>query len=76
MAASSRPRPSLVTKLEPTLTTMRLASRKTVDVKGWLMVFNVTEVQKIPMDESIREVVLQQNADRYRPVLVLEFAAL
>jgi len=66
----------LVTKLEPTLTTMRRASRKTVDVKGWLMVFNVTEVQKIPMDESIREVVLQQNADRYRPVLVLEFAAL
>jgi hypothetical protein len=47
-----------------------------VDVKGWLMVFNVTKVQKIPMDESIREVVLQQNADRYRPVLVLEFAAL
>jgi len=65
-----------VTKLEPTLTTMRLASRKTVDVKGWLMVFNVTEVQKIPMDESIREVVLKQNADRCRPVLVLEFAAL
>jgi hypothetical protein len=28
MAASSKPRPSLVTKLEPTLTTMRLALNK------------------------------------------------
>ena len=76
MAASSRPRPSLVTKLEPTLTTMRRASRKIVDVKGWLMVFNVTQVQKIQVAESIRGAVPQQNADRYRPVLALEFAAL
>jgi hypothetical protein len=30
MACSSNPRPSLVTKLEPTLTTMRRASRKIV----------------------------------------------
>jgi hypothetical protein len=40
------------------------------------MVFNVTEVQKIPMGESIRRVVLQQNAGQCRPVLALEFAAL
>ena len=76
MAASSRPRPSLVTKLEPTLTTMRRASRKTVDVKGWLMVFNVTQVQEIWVAESIRGEVPQQTADRHRPVLALEFAAL
>jgi len=31
MAASSRPRPSLVTRLEPTLTTMRWASRNTLE---------------------------------------------
>ena len=76
MAASSRPRPSLVTKLEPTLTTMRRASRKTVDVKGWLMVLNVSQMQKIQVAESIRGEVPQQNADQYRPVLALEFAAL
>jgi hypothetical protein len=40
------------------------------------MVFNVTEVQKIPMDESIKGVVLQQSAGQCRPVLALEFAAL
>ena len=76
MAASSRPRPSLVTKLEPTLTTMRRASRKTVDVKGWLMVLNVSQMQKIQVAESIRGEVPQQNADQYRPVLALVFAAL
>jgi hypothetical protein len=40
------------------------------------MLFNVTQVQKIQVAESIRGAVPQQNADRHRPVLALEFAAL
>jgi hypothetical protein len=40
------------------------------------MVLNVSQMQKIQVAESIRGEVPQQNADQYRPVLALEFAAL
>jgi hypothetical protein len=40
MATSSKPLPSLVTKLEPTLTTMRLASRKTEELEASFMGIN------------------------------------
>ena len=40
MACSSKPRPSLVTKLEPTLTTMRRASRNTVELEGVIAAYS------------------------------------
>src|SRR6218665_2590524 len=50
MAASSRPRPSLVTRLEPTLTTMRRASRSRVEWASGVMESGVGGFGKTRID--------------------------
>ncbi len=67
---------SLVTKLEPTLTTMRRASRNTVEVETWLMVLNVTRGSKTLQAASLIVAALLQSEGQCRPALVLEFAVL